>query len=52
MGGLFPRLSYDEAHAMLDAAFKAGKLEAPHIYGDDLGSPDETYLSSHSTAPS
>ena len=42
----FPRVSYDEAHQMLDAAFKAGKLEAPHIYGDDLGSPDETYLSS------
>ena len=51
MGGLFPRLSYDEAHAMLDAAFKAGKLEAPHIYGDDLGSPDETYLSSQFDRP-
>jgi asparaginyl-tRNA synthetase len=51
MGGLFPRLSYDEAHAMLDAAFAAGKLEAPHIYGDDLGSPDETYLSSQFDRP-
>jgi asparaginyl-tRNA synthetase len=48
---LFPRLSYDEAHAMLDAAFKAGHLEAPHIYGDDLGSPDETYLSSQFDRP-
>ncbi len=48
---LFPRLSYDEAHAMLEAAFKAGKLEAPHIYGDDLGSPDETYLSSQFDRP-
>jgi asparaginyl-tRNA synthetase len=47
----FPRLSYDEAHAMLDAAFKAGKLEAPHIYGDDLGSPDETYISSQFDKP-
>ena len=47
----FPRLSYDEAHEMLDAAFKAGKLEAPHIYGDDLGSPDETYLSSQFDRP-
>jgi asparaginyl-tRNA synthetase len=48
---LFPRLSYDEAHAMLDAAFKAGQLEAPHIYGDDLGSPDETYISSQFDKP-
>ncbi len=48
---LFPRLSYDEAHAMLEAAYKAGKLEAPHIYGADLGSPDETYLSSQFDRP-
>ncbi len=47
----FPRFSYDEAHAMLEAAFAAGKLEAPHIYGDDLGSPDETYLSSQFDRP-
>lgn len=47
----FPRVSYDEAHAMLEAAFAAGKLEAPHIYGDDLGSPDETYLSSQFDRP-
>jgi len=47
----FQRISYDEAHQMLDAAFKAGKLEAPHIYGDDLGSPDETYLSSQFDRP-
>ena len=47
----FPRLSYDEAHEMLEAAFKAGKLEAPHIYGDDLGSPDETYISSQFDRP-
>jgi asparaginyl-tRNA synthetase len=51
MGGLFPRLSYDEAHQMLEAAFKDGKLEAPHIYGDDLGSPDETYISSQFDKP-
>ena len=48
---LFPRLSYDEAHAMLDQAYKEGKLEAPHIYGDDLGSPDETYISSQFDKP-
>jgi asparaginyl-tRNA synthetase len=47
----FPRLSYDEAHAMLDEAFKAGKLEAPHKYGDDFGSPDETYISNQFDKP-
>jgi len=47
----FPRLSYDEAHAMLDEAFKAGKIEAPHTYGDDFGSPDETYISSQFAKP-
>jgi asparaginyl-tRNA synthetase len=47
----FPRLSYDQAHAMLDEAYKAGKIEAPHIYGDDFGSPDETYISSQFSKP-
>jgi len=47
----FPRLSYDEAHAMLDEAFKAGKLEAAHVDGDDFGSPDETYISSQFESP-
>jgi asparaginyl-tRNA synthetase len=47
----FPRLSYDEAHAMLDQAYKEGKLEAPHIDGDDFGSPDETYISSQFDKP-
>jgi asparaginyl-tRNA synthetase len=47
----FPRLSYDEAHAMLDEAYKAGKLENPHKYGDDFGSPDETYISSQFDKP-
>jgi asparaginyl-tRNA synthetase len=49
--GPFPRLSYDEAHAMLDRAYKEGKLEAPHIDGDDFGSPDETYISSQFEKP-
>jgi asparaginyl-tRNA synthetase len=48
---MFPRVSYDEAHAMLEAAYAAGKLEAPHIYGDDFGSPDETYISSQFDRP-
>ena len=47
----FPRLSYDEAHAMLEKAFTEGKIEAPHKYGDDFGSPDETYISSQFSKP-
>jgi len=47
----FPKMSYDEAHAMLDQAYKDGKLENPHSYGDDFGSPDETYISSQFDKP-
>jgi asparaginyl-tRNA synthetase len=47
----FPRLSYDEAHAMLERAYAEGKIEAPHKYGDDFGSPDETYISSQFAKP-
>jgi asparaginyl-tRNA synthetase len=47
----YPRLTYDEAHGMLEEAYKAGKLENEHTYGDDFGSPDETYLSSQFTKP-
>jgi asparaginyl-tRNA synthetase len=47
----FPRVSYDEAHAMLDEAYKNGKIENPHKYGDDFGSPDETYISSQFDRP-
>ena len=47
----FPRLSYDQAHAMLEKAFAEGKLENPHKYGDDFGSPDETYISSQFDKP-
>ena len=47
----FPRLSYDEAHAMLDEAYRAGKIETPHKYGEDFGSPDETYISSQFDKP-
>jgi asparaginyl-tRNA synthetase len=49
--GRFPRLTYDAAHTMLDEAHKAGKLEVPHKYGDDFGSPDETYISSQFDKP-
>jgi asparaginyl-tRNA synthetase len=47
----FPRLTYDEAHAMLEQAYKSGALENPHTYGDDFGSPDETYISSQFDKP-
>jgi asparaginyl-tRNA synthetase len=47
----FPRLSYDEAHAMLEKAYAEGKIETPHKYGDDFGSPDETYISSQFAKP-
>ncbi|HWW22587.1 MAG TPA: asparagine--tRNA ligase [Edaphobacter sp.] len=47
----FPRLSYDAAHAMLEKAYAEGKLENPHKYGDDFGSPDETYISSQFDKP-
>lgn len=47
----FPRLSYDEAHAMLEKAYAEGKIETPHKYGDDFGSPDETYISSQFSKP-
>ena len=36
---------------MLEAAHAAGKLEHPHLYGDDFGSPDETYISSQFDRP-
>jgi len=49
--GDFPRLSYDEAHAMLVAAHAKGLIENPHTYGDDFGSPDETYISNQFDKP-
>jgi asparaginyl-tRNA synthetase len=36
---------------MLEKAFAEGKLESPHKYGDDFGSPDETYISSQFDKP-
>jgi asparaginyl-tRNA synthetase len=47
----FPRLSYEEAHAMLADAFSKGLLDTEHKDGDDFGSPDETYLSSQFDRP-
>ncbi|WP_158787131.1 asparagine--tRNA ligase [Granulicella sp. L46] len=47
----FPRLTYDEAHAMLVDAHDKGLIETVHQYGDDFGSPDETFISSQFTKP-
>jgi asparaginyl-tRNA synthetase len=47
----FPRLRYDEAVEMLNQAHKAGQLEAPFEYGNDFGSPDETWLSGQYDRP-
>ena len=49
--GAFPRLSYDDAHQMLLDAHASGHIEHPHTYGDDFGSPDETYISSQFDKP-
>ena len=42
----FPRISYDEAVEKLQEAHSQGVLENRFEWGGDLGSPDETYLSS------
>ena len=47
----FPRLRYDEAAALLNQAHKKGDLEQPFTYGNDFGSPDETWLSSQFDRP-
>ena len=47
----FPRLRYDEAADMLNQAHKDGKLENAFEYGNDFGSPDETWLSSQYDRP-
>ena len=47
----FPRIPYDEAVKMLQEAHTAGKLENKFEWGGDLGSPDETYISSQFDKP-
>jgi asparaginyl-tRNA synthetase len=42
----FPRITYDEAVKKLQEGHAQGKLENKFEWGGDLGSPDETYLSS------
>jgi asparaginyl-tRNA synthetase len=47
----FPKISYEEAHAILAEAFAKGLIETEHKDGDDFGSPDETYISSQFDRP-
>ncbi|RRA48392.1 asparagine--tRNA ligase [Acidipila sp. EB88] len=47
----FPRLRYDEAVRMLNEAHARGELEQPFEYGNDFGSPDETWLSAQFDRP-
>ena len=47
----FPRITYDEAVLRLQAGFTKGELENKFEWGGDLGSPDETYLSSQFERP-
>ena len=47
----FPRITYDEAVSMLNDAHARGLLEQKFEYGNDFGSPDETYLSAQFDRP-
>jgi asparaginyl-tRNA synthetase len=47
----FPRLPYDDAVKMLQEGHAKGELETRFEWGGDLGSPDETYLSSKFDRP-
>src|SRR6266850_792796 len=47
----FPRITYDEAVQKLQEGHAQGALENKFEYGGDLGSPDETYLSSQYDRP-
>jgi asparaginyl-tRNA synthetase len=47
----FPRISYDDAVKMLQEGHAKGALENNFEWGGDLGSPDETYISSQFDRP-
>jgi asparaginyl-tRNA synthetase len=47
----FARITYDEAVKMLQEAHDKGLVENRFEWGGDLGSPDETYLSSQFDRP-
>ena len=47
----FPRLQYDDAVKMLQQGHAEGALESRFEWGGDLGSPDETFISSKYDKP-
>lgn len=47
----FPRITYDEAVKMLQEGHSKGQIQVEFEWGGDLGSPDETYLSSQFDKP-
>jgi asparaginyl-tRNA synthetase len=47
----FPRITYDEAVQKLQEGHAKGAIENNFEWGGDLGSPDETYLSSQYEKP-
>ena len=47
----FPRITYDDAAQMLEQAHASGLIEQKFEYGNDFGSPDETYLSAQFDRP-
>jgi asparaginyl-tRNA synthetase len=47
----FPRISYDDAVKNLQEGHAKGALETKFVWGGDLGSPDETYLSAQFDKP-
>jgi asparaginyl-tRNA synthetase len=47
----FPRIPYDEAVKILQEGHAAGALENRFEWGGDLGSPDESYISSRFEKP-
>lgn len=47
----FPRITYDEAVAMLAEGYAKGAVENKFEWGGDFGSPDETYLSAQFEKP-
>lgn len=47
----FPRITYDEAVTLLKEGHAKGVLEQEFEWGGDLGSPDETYISSQFDKP-
>ena len=47
----FPRMSYDDAVKLLQEGHAKGALENKFEWGGDLGSPDETYISSQFDKP-